>query len=78
MSRKKNRHLTRWHVMVDGVRMYIPVNTMKVGDSIFIPCINLSVVEYIVRRMMTDEGFKLSLRERIEQGVLGLRFWRVL
>lgn len=75
---KVQHPLTDWCVGIEGVEMYVPVHTMKIGDSLFVPCIDVLTASGSVGRLFLRRGFKYSQRERIEQGLFGLRFWRVL
>ena len=70
--------LTDWCIGIDGVEMYIPIHTMKIGDSLFVPCLNQLPVAMQVGTLFQKRGFKYTYRERIERGILGLRFWRVV
>jgi hypothetical protein len=58
--------------------MYIPVHTLKIGDSLFIPCLNTLSMAMRIAMLFQKRGFRYTYRERIEQGILGLRFWRVV
>lgn len=79
--RKPRRFTNRPHVgdlAPDGVRVYLDWQRMGPGTSVFIPAID--VVEAVaqfneaVSRWRWDWDFRI----RIENGKMGVRFWRFM
>lgn len=62
----------------DGVRIVIPWDDMKVGMSVFVPCINTALAERQLGRIAARRKISLDAQERIEDGRFGLRVWRTL
>jgi len=46
--------------------------------SVFIPAINLVTLENQVQTLAKKLSMELTGRERIENGKLGIRYWRVM
>lgn len=47
------------------------------GMSIFIPAVNTVKLKDQVEKLTRCRGFKVKGVERIEGGLLGMRFWRL-
>jgi hypothetical protein len=62
----------------DGLEIKIAWDKLVVGASVFIPAVNLTKLSRQISRMAAIKGIKIIKAERIENGKLGLRFWRVL
>lgn len=62
----------------DGVVININWAAFVVGSSIFIPAINLSMLNKQIQMIAKDKKIQLKGLERIEAGKLGMRFWRIL
>jgi hypothetical protein len=60
----------------DGVVMVVDWDLMKVGNSIFIPCINVKLAIKQVTKIFDRRGWKLRAKVCIEHHILGLRIWR--
>jgi hypothetical protein len=45
--------------------------------SIFIPAVDTKKLKYQLERLASNRGFKVKGMERIEGGLLGMRFWRM-
>ena len=60
----------------DGVVIVVDWDLMKVGHSIFIPCINVKLAIKQVRKIFERKGWKLRSKVCIEHNILGLRIWR--
>ena len=61
----------------DGVKIVIDWDSLEPGMSMFIPAINTDRLNLLVRKIATDKNMKLKGVERIEGGLLGMRFWRM-
>lgn len=62
----------------DGVCMRINWNRFVVGSSVFMPCIDVEKAKQEVQKMAKHRCIKLKAVVRIENGLYGVRFWRVL
>jgi len=62
---------------VDGVNYAIDWGRFKVGCSFFLPCIHAEEGRKQIRRGVKRFRFKIAIRLVIEEGVRGLRVWRV-
>ena len=64
-------------MFVDGV--YYSVNWMEftVGSSFFIPCLRDAVAREYLERKMARLGYAVAIKIVIEDGIRGLRVWRV-
>jgi hypothetical protein len=62
----------------DGVRIIVEWKDFVVGASVFIPAID--VVELIeeMRLLASNNKWEIEYRLRVEDGKLGVRFWRTL
>ena len=60
-----------------GLTIKIPWNTLDVGMSVFVPHIDPAVAERAVRRIAEERHMGIVCKAQIENGRLGLRFWRV-
>jgi hypothetical protein len=65
-------------VAPDGVAIAVNWDALEVGMSLFIPAINLLNLDRQVQKIAMRKNFSLKGFNRIENGRLGIRFWRVL
>ncbi len=62
----------------DGLTIKIPYSKWEVGMSVFVPSINLPKLRTQIKRVARQKGWRVEFRERIEDGKLGLRIWRIV
>jgi uncharacterized protein YfaT (DUF1175 family) len=62
----------------DGVRIKINWEQFVVGSSIFVPAINLVKLNKQMQDVARFKEIQVKGFDRIENGKLGMRFWRVL
>lgn len=62
----------------DGVVIDINWGALEVGMSVFIPAVNLKELKKQVESVANTKQVTLKGVERIENGKLGMRFWRTL
>jgi hypothetical protein len=62
----------------DGVVININWQALDIGMSFFVPAVNLSTLSKQVQSIANDKNLTLKGYERIENGKLGMRFWRIL
>lgn len=58
---------------------YIQVNwdLFEPGMSVFIPAVSLKRLANQMKKLAEHKGYKIKGVERIESGLLGMRFWRI-
>lgn len=62
----------------DGVPISILWERFTVGSSVFVPAVNTHKLQVQMRLVAKECGMTLQAAERIENGRLGVRFWRVV
>jgi hypothetical protein len=60
----------------DGVRIIVRWDSMVVGASVFIPCINARKAREQVNVIFKKKGWKYLAKTTIESDKLGVRIWR--
>jgi hypothetical protein len=68
----------KYEINPDGVPMSIEWKKFVVGASMFIPAVNVTRLVRQMRSVARTNGIKVHHVERIENGKLGVRFWRVM
>lgn len=61
----------------DGVRIVVNWDAMKVGDSIFVPCLNQTGLVKYVERIFAKRRWKARFACCVENHILGVRVWRI-
>lgn len=62
----------------DGVPIVIRWDQWVVGASVFIPAINIPRLMRQMRKIAQNYNVTFKAAERIENGKLGVRFWRMV
>tara|TARA_R100001594_G_scaffold6939_2_gene19239 strand:- start:5340 stop:5567 length:228 start_codon:yes stop_codon:yes gene_type:complete len=62
----------------DGVRIVVKWDDMKVGASVFVPCINTEEAMRQAAKILVNKGYKTEARVTIENEILGIRIWRTV
>jgi hypothetical protein len=62
----------------DGARIEVNWRRFVVGSSIFIPCVDVDTARKQVQKVATRKCMKVKSVVRVENGMYGVRFWRVL
>ncbi len=60
----------------DGVRVVVAWDSMVVGASIFVPCINTKKAIRQIKSTTNKKDWKIESRVHAENGLLGVRVWR--
>ena len=55
----------------------LPFMSMKLGDSFWIPTLQVNEKIYIMDCMAKDAGIRVKSFPQIKDGILGIRIWRV-
>jgi len=53
-------------------------NDMRVGNSIFVPCINTEKCKEQLKSIAKLKKWSFLIKIRVEDGKLGLRLWRTV
>jgi hypothetical protein len=64
-------------MIVDGVSYDVDWRKFKVGGSVFFPCTHADVAREDVKTVTRRLGFKVVMKLVIEEGIRGLRVWRI-
>ena len=62
----------------DGARIIVNWNRFVVGSSIFIPCVDVEEAKKQVLEVTRRRSMKIKAIPRVENGMFGVRFWRLL
>lgn len=65
-------------IEVNGVQIYLPISKLEVGDSLFIPSTVPFNTRKALRKILRNSGYRMTYRDWVEQGTLGVRAWRVV
>lgn len=60
----------------DGLLIVVEWDEMRVGSSVFLPCVNTSEAVKQVRGVFDRRGWKMRIAIRPENGIWGVRIWR--
>jgi len=62
----------------DGVHITVNWNKLVVGASVFIPCINTEKARKQLKRVAQMKQYETTTHVCIENGMWGVRMWRLL
>lgn len=62
----------------DGIRIVVAWPAMKVGMSVFVPCLNTDEAKKQIDKIAAERGWKMQTQVRIEDGNFGVRTWRTV
>ncbi len=57
--------------------LHIHWDKFKPGTSFFVPCLDRTTTERMIKKEARRLGFNVATRQVIEKGVYGLRVWRI-
>jgi hypothetical protein len=60
-----------------GLRLQLAWQELHVGFSFFIPCLDTESMLRVIYSEAERRDYRLIHEERIENGMLGCRFWRI-
>lgn len=78
MQRSSKNKLWLSDLAPDGVRIVVDWDNFTVGNSVFIPAINSEELITQVKLLCLRNGWTIDYRQRIENKLWGVRFWRML
>lgn len=64
-------------MLVEKVSYNVNWKVFKQGYSFFIPCLNTREAKKQIRSILTRLRYKIVMKVVIEEGVKGLRIWRI-
>jgi hypothetical protein len=64
-------------MIVNGVAYNVLWARFKVGTSLFLPCLKAEEARQEVIEVTSRLGFKVQMKLVVEEGIRGLRVWRV-
>lgn len=64
-------------MQIDGVDYTIDWENFTVGSSFFVPCLRDEEGRQRIERKMNRLGYKVLIKIVIEDGIRGLRVWRI-
>ena len=62
---------------IEGVQVQIEWHKFKLGSSFFLPCIAHERMIRAITQRADDRGFKIKTIAHIENGMWGIRVWRI-
>lgn len=74
---KRDKAEHRSAIWVGNLRVVIDWLRWEPGASVFIPCLDPAGLKAQMRRRAKEHGYTLRAQDRIENGLFGVRFWRV-
>ena len=64
-------------MQIDGVDYTLDWENFTVGSSFFVPCLRDEEGREAITRKMNRLGYKVLIKVVIEDGIRGLRVWRI-
>jgi len=62
---------------IEGVQVQIEWRKFRIGTSFFLPCIAHERMIRSITQRAEDRGFRVKTLARIENGMWGIRVWRI-
>jgi hypothetical protein len=62
----------------DNIKVVIAWDSMVIGASVFVPCINTEAAFNQLKKISLNKGWECIIKVTIEGGKLGVRYWRTL
>lgn len=69
--------LTLDQVAPDGLLLVVDWNSMRVGTSVFLPCIDTSTALKQAGGIFGRRGWRMRVAIRVENEMWGVRIWRI-
>ena len=64
-------------ILNEGVPVHIEWHLLKPGTSFFIPAIQTEELARSVRKAASKKGIQLAFKVCVDNGMYGVRFWRI-
>jgi|TARA_R110002153_G_scaffold50309_7_gene141609 hypothetical protein len=68
----------KWDIDPDGVIISVKWSKLKVGNAVFIPCIDTTKAKEQLKDIAVKKFWEFTIQIRVEDGKLGLRIWRTV
>ena len=78
LSSQKDKRIKLTELSPDGVRIFVDWDNFPVGASVFVPVIDSETLRRQLKHVVGTLKITIEVRNRIENGRLGVRIWRVL
>ena len=62
---------------IEGIQVQIEWHKFRLGSSFFLPCINHDRMIWAITQRAQSRGFKVKTLAHIENGMWGIRVWRI-
>ena len=62
---------------IEGVQVQIEWLKFRIGTSFFLPCIDHDRMTAGIVKRATSRGFRVKIIARVENGMWGIRVWRI-
>ena len=62
---------------IEGVQVQVEWQKFRIGTSFFLPCINHDRMTAGIVKRATSRGFRVKIIARVENGMWGIRVWRI-
>ena len=62
---------------IEGVQVQIEWLKFRIGTSFFLPCIDHDRMTAGIVKRATSRGFRVKIIAHIENGMWGIRVWRI-
>jgi hypothetical protein len=62
---------------LDEPTWVFPFHAMTVGDSFFIPTLRTAYMAYVIDNSAKKQGVAIRVHPVVEDGLLGVRAWRI-
>ena len=62
---------------IEGVQVQIEWLKFRIGTSFFLPCIDHDRMAAGIVKRATNRGFRVKIIARVENGMWGIRVWRI-
>jgi hypothetical protein len=64
-------------MIIDGITYQLSWQDFSVGSSFFVPCLNDKAARKLIEFKMSRLGYAVIVKLVIEDGIRGLRVWRI-
>ena len=62
---------------IEGVQVQVEWQKFRIGTSFFLPCIDHDRMTAGIVKRATNRGFRVKIIARVENGMWGIRVWRI-
>jgi len=62
---------------IEGVQVQVEWQKFRIGTSFFLPCIDHDRMTAGIVKRATSRGFRVKIIARVENGMWGIRVWRI-